>query len=753
MKKTWRIAPALAVVLMALSLVACGGDGNSEKGTGDEYVSDIDAVTDTKEGGDTADKQDETREPPEKEGLRFVTEFVEADVPIIVEGVPAGTELSWTVRDLATGRETNMKTAEPSLTLGADSSESLITVKAEGYRSVSIYYSSLPIIYIESDTDFHLARPEYYDAKLTVKAPASYEGQYSGGAKLRLRGNSTAALFKKPFKVKLDKKADLLGIDGEGESRHWVLLANARDPALLRNKALMDFSESIGTEAHISSDYVSLVYNGDYFGVYQLTEHVRVGETSVDVFDWEEYAEDLAAAFAEKYCGDKGLGQADAARISDEVEARLLTDWSWMRSGRVSYNGRSYQYTSLGMPAPPRQNGGFLLEMDFYHQDQSSVAGLMTAYAQPLYFNTPEPEGKESLDSFRQSELYAYAYYYIQSFEFALHSDDFFYKDSDIHYYCANWWQKRAERQYEEFSDYRDGANNGRHYTDFFDIDNLVDNFIFCEVAKNWDSMKNSFFVYKDVDKKAMIGPQWDFDWAWGNETWKLAFGTDTWSPEGWHCRDEGFMVEQYYQEVQWNCILIRDPYFLTKVYEAWHDMRENEIEELVGKGGKIDQLEERLRRPAAANDAQWADVDAFGITFDQSMAKLREFISIRMGWLDRQFADMKTFVESFGVYHASDSVTSPTVSVGGSETTFTVRVSDPEIKTIRFQINGATVVEAAVSGGKAAAKVPNDALTDGLNCVVANACGVGHGYLIDAEHSIPGNYNQIVSNFVTFER
>ena len=49
-------------------------------------------------------------------------------------------------------------------------------------------------------------------------------------------------------------------------------------------------------------------------------------------------------------------------------------------------------------------------------------------------------------------------------------------------------------------------------------MDSLVNNFIFCEFAMNWDSMKNSFFLYKDIDGLAKIGPQWDFDWPGATE-------------------------------------------------------------------------------------------------------------------------------------------------------------------------------------------------------------------------------------------
>ncbi len=741
------LALALCVFLMFSACGRRGGGDDTGGGAGSDAPSDTDAEA------DTPSETDKDKEPEKDTGkAAFAADYFEPGQPIKLVGVPDGVKLSWKIYDFVTGSETERTTESPSLMLGEKYKECRVTVEGDGVGPLTVYCSELPIIKIECETGFFDVQRDYCEAELEIAAPKSFGKQYSGGAKLRVRGNSTAALWKKPFKVKLDKKADLLGIDGEGESKHWVLLANARDPALLRNKALMDFSEAIGTEAHISSEYVTLIYNGEYCGVYQLTEHVRIGKTSVDIFDWEEYAEDMAKALSEKYCADKGLPATEKDRVSDEVEDMMMEDFSWMGTGKFRYDGKTYSCGDLGLDAPPKQTGGFLAEMDFYHQDQSNCAGLMTAYAQPLYFSTPDPVGGRALQSFMKTELYSYARNYLQSFEYAVHSDDFFFRNSDDHYVVSNWWDRWGERAYDRV-DYRDDLADGKHYSDLFDMDSLVQNFIFCEVAMNWDSMKNSFFVYKDIDGKAKIGPQWDFDWAWGNETWKMAFGTDTWAPEAWHCTFPGFMVEQYYQEVQWNCLLIRDPYFLTKVYEAWHEMRDKQINDLVGKGGAIDQLEEKLRGPAAANDALWADLDAFGITFDQSMDKLREFVTTRMRWLDEQFSSMDSFVNSLGVWRASAMVPVPSVKVTGSGAEVSVSGLSSSVKYVKFQINGKTVVEAPVSGGKATATVGADALTSGLNCVVANACDSSHNYIINDAASMPGNYLCPASNFATFER
>ncbi len=688
------------------------------------------------------------------DGLYFITGYIEADKPIEVGGYDAGATFTWKIENYADGTTRTETTEEPKLTLGKNDSESLVTVSTEGSNPISIYYSALPVVYIDSGTQYDGIPTTYVDAHIKVTAPAGTKGLYDGDTEIRVRGNSTATLPKRPFKLKLDKKDNLLGIDKEGKSKHWVLLANAKDPTLMRNKLLMDFSEAIGTEAYISSENVTLIYNGEYCGVYELSEHVRVGETRVNVFDWEEYAEDVA----EKIANETAVG-ADADRIADEIETRMLTDWSWMRSGKVSYNGKIYDFVSdLGMDKLPSQTGGFLLEMDFYAFNNGELASTRTAYAQPLYFNTPEPVGWDSLNSFYSTELYGYAYRYVQSFEYALHSDDFFYRDSDDHYAAENWWNKWEPRVYTKM-EYSDPANSGKHYSELFDMDNLVENFIFCEIAMNWDSMKNSFFVYKDIDDLAKIGPQWDFDWAWGNVLWNSA----TWAPESWHCRDQVFMQEQYYQEVQWNCLLIRDPYFVTKVYEAWEKMRDDQIETLVGKGGTIDSYSSYIRRSALANDSRWAEIMAgynsysgeyYFPNYEEELVRMKDFVSTRMAWLDRQFTDVNTLIRSLGVYRSSPGkMSEPKVDVSGNKANISCAVSDQSIKYIRFQINGTIVIDAEVKNGTASVSVDTSRLDkDGYNCVVAYACDGGREYIVDEAHSDIGNYRNIVSNFKSFK-
>ncbi len=108
---------------------------------------------------------------------------------------------------------------------------------------------------------------------------------------LRGRGNSTWHVSeKKPFKIKLDKKEDIFSF---GKNKHWVLLANALDPSLIRNRITYRLCETLNFDYTPQGVPVDLVMSGSqygtrYLGSYLLGENIRVGENRLDIGELEE---------------------------------------------------------------------------------------------------------------------------------------------------------------------------------------------------------------------------------------------------------------------------------------------------------------------------------------------------------------------------------------------------------------------------------------------------------------------------------
>ena len=127
-------------------------------------------------------------------------------------------------------------------------------------------------------------------ATISIDVPDGYTGEFSTTELpdlvnlsleyIRGRGNSTWQDPKHPFRFKLDKKANLLGM---GNGKHWVLLANSYDDTLLRNRLTSYLGRRLGLDYTPKMEPVDLYVNDEYTGSYVLTPQVRIDDTSVAI--------------------------------------------------------------------------------------------------------------------------------------------------------------------------------------------------------------------------------------------------------------------------------------------------------------------------------------------------------------------------------------------------------------------------------------------------------------------------------------
>lgn len=140
-------------------------------------------------------------------------------------------------------------------------------------------------IYIETQSGnmrhVHGSKGNKEEGTLTVCFPdgtINYSGTFDS---IQGRGNSTwGASEKKPYSLKLTEEADLLGL---GKAQKWVLLANTRDSSHMRNKLVYDFADRVGMAFTPGSDWVDLYLNGEYAGLYLLSERNEVHQQRVDI--------------------------------------------------------------------------------------------------------------------------------------------------------------------------------------------------------------------------------------------------------------------------------------------------------------------------------------------------------------------------------------------------------------------------------------------------------------------------------------
>lgn len=106
---------------------------------------------------------------------------------------------------------------------------------------------------------------------------------------IKARGNYTRTAFaKKPFKLKLGKKQNLLGLTPD-KSKHYALLAHADDTyGYLRNFTGFNLGERIGLPFTCGMQPIEVVINGDYRGLYFLTESIRVGDGRINITELDD---------------------------------------------------------------------------------------------------------------------------------------------------------------------------------------------------------------------------------------------------------------------------------------------------------------------------------------------------------------------------------------------------------------------------------------------------------------------------------
>ena len=620
----------------------------------------------------------------------FDQNYAKVGSPLTVSVKNAG-DLSFTYAWKVGGKSISNTTN--SYTPTSSDLEKFITVRITAtdnsiFWDLSMYVSELPVVYVNTDDGLAVtSNTQKKDATITVQGNSEFDtATYTGKTEIKGRGNSTwneavSWGVKKPYKLKLNKKQNLLGL-GSGKNKHWVLLANMIDHTNMRNEIVHNFSKDIGMEYSMKTTDVVLILNGQYEGLYELCEHVRIGASRVDVFDWEELGEDIASA----------IGKANAAIDVDALETQMTEDFSWVTSKSVSFGGTTFQISDYYKDEIPEFTGGFLLDMDFRstYDAYKYVSTFQTSNGIPMFFRAPEYAKTNST-------MLSYANNYINAYEAALKSRDF-----------TTTYQ-----------------NQNVHYTDLFDLDSLVQYWWVCEFTNNWDSMKNSTYLYKNLNSMAKMGPAWDYDWAFGNINMYSMTGPFVY--DNWHTTlcgispGNGGFAEQNYQNYQWNRYLVKDPYFVTKVYEYYQKYRPTVIEEIIKDGGTIDTLEKKYQTAADANDAKWSSsysrcsgyafvngekIRTTSQKYNDAVASLKTFIQKRMEWMDPKFADVKTLYQSLG--NSVSNQISVTSAEKDGKVILTATVSDNNAKYVEFVLNGTPLTGAdgskyiAVSSKKA---------------------------------------------------
>lgn len=98
---------------------------------------------------------------------------------------------------------------------------------------------------------------------------------------VRERGNASRDFPKKPYRIKFDKKQNVL--DAPAKAKKWTLINNYGDKSLLRNLLAFELSRRLGMPYTPYATAVDLLLNGEYKGCYQLCDQVQVHKNRVNI--------------------------------------------------------------------------------------------------------------------------------------------------------------------------------------------------------------------------------------------------------------------------------------------------------------------------------------------------------------------------------------------------------------------------------------------------------------------------------------
>ncbi|MDR0864165.1 MAG: CotH kinase family protein [Candidatus Symbiothrix sp.] len=153
--------------------------------------------------------------------------------------------------------------------------------KSEGNDSQLTQITRIPDVIIHTTNARDItSKTEYIKGMVTF---ISKDGAvvYTDSLEIRGRGNASWGFEKKPYRIKLAKKARIL--DNPAEARNWTLINNYGDKTLMRNLLAFNLSQSMQMPYTPAGQPVNVYLNGEYKGCYQLCDQIDVRKDRVDV--------------------------------------------------------------------------------------------------------------------------------------------------------------------------------------------------------------------------------------------------------------------------------------------------------------------------------------------------------------------------------------------------------------------------------------------------------------------------------------
>lgn len=177
-----------------------------------------------------------------------------------------------------------------SVTKNDFSKEVVLTVRnnastGKDYNIRVMYYTGLPIVYINTLGQEVVSKEEYISAEVSVYGGLDYVDIDETAIQIRGRGNTTwddGSISKKPYQIKFADKTEVLGMP---DDRRWVLLAEYWDRSLVRNMFSYEIGKISNFDYSPTGRFVELFINNQPAGTYVIAQKIEESKNRVNIGD------------------------------------------------------------------------------------------------------------------------------------------------------------------------------------------------------------------------------------------------------------------------------------------------------------------------------------------------------------------------------------------------------------------------------------------------------------------------------------
>ncbi len=311
----------------------------------------------------------------------------------------------------------------------------------------------LPSVYITTQSGsldaVHAEKDHKEPAEFTLLSEGTVAVDRAPLAHIKGRGHSTwENSEKKPYNIKFEEKTPILGM---GAAKNWALLADATRIAYFAEPLAMALGRQTSLAYTPDSRHADLYINGEYLGMYRISEKAEVGKQRLNIFDLDD---------ANK-AANEGKTLSEFRRVCVDAQGKRVNEDLLNPGSRRWYalDGEPEDFTK-----------GYLLEITDEPDEESAFC---SAKGQSVSLATPKYASERQVS------------------------------------YIADLYGRAEEALYSE-----DGYNSrGEYYTEFFDSQSFADAYLLREYMMDFDAGVGSTFFYKPTEKdRFFAGPLWDFE-------------------------------------------------------------------------------------------------------------------------------------------------------------------------------------------------------------------------------------------------